>query len=82
MSSVTSEDGDSVSVLIAVDEVDGLLDAVLPHNNHNWREDLLVIAGHTNISVVDDGCAQEVALLVSWDLDASAVEEDLASVAL
>ena len=70
---ILGEDGSTVTVLVAVDQVDGLLQGVGSHDDHHGSEDLLVVHVHAWGHVVDHSGAHEVALLIAWHLHASAV---------
>lgn len=70
------EDGDAVSVLIGVDEFDGIVNGVYVEADEDGTEDLLLVAGHVGSDVGDDGGADPVAIGVFIGLVAAAVEED------
>lgn len=56
------ENGDAITVLVAVDQFDGLVEGVDAADNHNWTENLLVIGGHAWFGVVNDGRTEPVSI--------------------
>lgn len=72
----TSEDGSAVTVLVLVDQVDGVVERVDGQTDKDRPEDLLPVAAHFGGDVGDDGGADEVPVGVLLVLVATAVEED------
>lgn len=71
------EDGDTVAILVRVDEVDGLVERVDVEADQDGAEDLLPVAAHGGGHVGDDGGGDPVAVGVLLGGEAAAVEEDL-----
>lgn len=53
----SSEDGGAVSILIRVDEIDGLVECLYIEADENRTEDLLRVALHVRLDVGNDGRA-------------------------
>lgn len=70
------KDGDAVSVLVLVDQVNGIVDGVDVEADQDGAKDLLLVAGHVGSDVGDDGRADKVAVGVLGVLVAAAIEED------
>jgi len=82
VSSRSRENGNTVSVFVGINQIDCFLDGVFSHNYHDWGKDLLVIDWHSWADVVNDGGSEEITFLISWHLDASSIEKNLATIAL
>ncbi len=74
---VLCENSSSVSVGVAVDKLNGLLQSVHTGDDHDGPKDLVVIAVHAWLDVVNNGGANEVAVGEAVNLDVSSIEEDL-----
>lgn len=73
MSTATGEDGSTVAVLIPmgnprllVDDINRFIESLNSHDDHDWTEDLFLVAGHLGGNIVDQGRANEVTLWVFW----------------
>lgn len=76
------EDGDAVTVLVRVDEIDGLVERVNVETDEDGAEDLLAVALHVARHVGDDGGRDPVAVGVLGRLEAAAVKQDLGALLL
>lgn len=75
----SSEDSNTVSVLVSVNDLDGLINGGGSVDHHNWGEDFFVIAWHTSMNLIDDGWSKPVSLWVSVNLVSSSVEQEFSS---
>merc|ERR1711974_129770 len=64
-----SEDSSTVTVLVVVDQLDGLIQSIDSHHREDRSEDLLRVGGVVDIAAIDDGGSDVVA--VSFDLHAT-----------
>ena len=76
-----SEDGGAVTILVLVDDLDGLVEGLGMENDKNGSKDLFVIAFHRGVGL-DDGRSNEVPVWVSFYLDITPVQEDLSTLRL
>lgn len=70
------EDGDSVTVFVLVNQLNGIVNGLDVQANQDGTEDLLGVAGHVGGDVGDDGGANKVAVGVLLVLVVTAVEEN------
>eukprot|EP01084_Bolivina_argentea_P175387 303733_1 len=70
-----SEDGGAVTVGVGVDHGDGIIQVLRPGNAQGRGEDLLLVAVHVGLHVVNDGGAEPVALGVALDGLVGAVQD-------
>merc|ERR1712012_1227249 len=66
---VVGEDGGAVTVGVGVDGVDGLVQGIDLHAAQHRAKDLLPVALHVLVDLVQNGRADEVTLLIAWNLD-------------
>lgn len=76
------EDGDSVTVLVLVNQLNGVINGLDVQANQDGTEDLLRVAGHFGGDVGDDGGTDKVAVGVLLVLVVAAVKEDGSSLLL
>ena len=73
---VGGEAGDSVTVGVLVDELDGILKVVLADNAHDGTEDLFIVASHTLFATINNGGANPVTIGVAFNSGVTSVEEE------
>jgi len=75
---ILCEDCSTISICIAVHQVDGLLESVHADDHHDGSEDLLVVADLAWAGMINNSGADEVTLLEAWHLVPSSIEKNLA----
>jgi len=76
-----SEDGGAVTILILVDDLDGLVKSLGLEDDEHGSEDLFMVAFHRGVGL-DDGRSNEVPVWISSYLDVTSIQEDLSTLRL
>ena len=75
---ILGENGDSISPGVGVNEVDGTLQGVSADDQHDWSENLFVVAVDTSAHIIDDSWTNPVSIGISFNLDTSSIKEEIA----
>lgn len=81
-SSRLGEDGSSVAVGVAVDDLDGFVQSLSLHQQQHGAKHLFLIDPHVGLDTGDDSGREPVAALIPLDSESPAVEVDLGSLGL
>ena len=76
-----SEDGGSVTILVLVDDLEGLIESLGVNDDEDGPEDLFLVAFHRGVGF-DDGRPDEVSIWITFHLDVASVQEDLSALRL
>ena len=74
---VTGEDGNAVTHLVVVGELDGVLVGRRTHHRQNGAEDLFLVDAHVGGHMVEQTTAHVEAVLIALHLEAAAVDDKL-----
>ena len=72
------KDGGSVTILVLVDDLEGLIESVGVEDDKNGSEDLFMVAFHCGVGF-DDGRPDEVSVWVSFYRDLTSIQNDLSA---
>jgi hypothetical protein len=72
---ILGEDGCTVTPGVGINEVNSFLSGVNANDIHNGAEDLLIVASHTNLAVINDGGTNPVALRVAFNSRVTAIQK-------
>ena len=76
---VAGEDGDAVAVWMLARQADRFLEAVGADDLQHGAEDFLLVAAEVRLHMVEQGRADEEALLMALQREAAAVDDQLAA---
>jgi hypothetical protein len=72
------EDGGSVTILVLVDNLEGLVESLGIEDDEDGPEDLFVVAFHCGVGF-DDGGPDEVSIRISFYCDLASIQNDLSA---
>ena len=73
---ILREEGSAVAPSVFVHNFEAFFKGLRTHEDHDWSEDLLIVAFHTWLDMVDDSWSDPVTIGVSVNLDTSSIEEN------
>lgn len=82
VSSGFCEDGNTISILIAIDELDGLIESVDSADNHHGCKKLIVVTSHSWFGMVNDSWTNPVTVWKAVNISASSIKDDLCTLSL
>ena len=73
---VSCEDSCTISPLIIVNEVNGVLKIVHSDNLHNWTKDFLFVTFHSWFHIIDNCWSNKIAIRVARNFDPTTIQEN------
>jgi hypothetical protein len=78
-STVCGKDGSSVTVWVVIDQFNGVVQGLDRQADKCWAKDLLFVASHVSLNIVDESWSNKVTVRVLLYIDVTTVQENLST---